>query len=283
MSTSSAKLTQNDLYLYKNTTDQTINYSQVSNQFILSNIDTAGYNTEPQLRIDNASTTVGNTIGVPSIRFRKTGRATVVGDIISSLHSYALPATGETQNQIEYSRITTSIKNNTTALGQNGGIQFGTVVNGTMTTQLELDGSGLSITGNISFTGSLGSITQTTFGKIATTFGKQTFAEQGTVITGTTSLSAPFSAVYSVFNGATAFTITIPQASSANEGVILTFRRASGSTSTTAISLTTIGSTQSIYNGVNNGTATFTILGSGAYIFRLVSITNGSTYGWYQI
>jgi hypothetical protein len=143
--------------------------------------------------------------------------------------------------------------------------------------------TGLSITGNISFTGSLGSITQTIFGKIATAFGKQTFAEQSTVITGTTTISPPFSQVYSVFNGATAFTITIPQASASNAGVILIFRRASGSTATTAVVLTTSGSTQLIYNSVNSATTSSSMLGSGVYIARFVSITNGTTYGWHQI
>jgi hypothetical protein len=143
--------------------------------------------------------------------------------------------------------------------------------------------TGLSITGNISFTGSLGSITQTIFSNIATAFGKQTPSSSGSVITAATSLSPPFSEVYSVFNGATAFTITIPQASVSNAGVILTFRRASGSTSTTAISLTTSGSTQLIYNGVNSGATTFSMLASGVYIIQFVSITNGTTYGWHQL
>jgi hypothetical protein len=96
-------------------------------------------------------------------------------------------------------------------------------------------------------------------------------------------LSPPFSEVYSVFNGATAFTVTIPQASVANAGVILCFRRVSGSTSTTAISLTTTGSTQTIYNGVNSGATTFSMLASGVYIIQFVSITNGTTYGWHQL
>ncbi len=173
-----------------------------------------------------------------------------------------------------------------TLAGNGIGIQavYGTINNFIGTSLIaQILSTGLSVTGNLSFTGSLGSITQSIFSNIATAFGKQTPSSSGSVITAATTLSPPFSEVYSVFNGATAFTITIPQASAANAGVILCFRRASGSTTTTVVSLTTTGSTQSIYNGVNSGSTTFSMLASGVYIIRFVSITNGTTYGWHQV
>ena len=136
---------------------------------------------------------------------------------------------------------------------------------------------------NITFSGTLNSMTTTIFSAINTAFGKQTASSAGGVITGATSLSAPFANVYSVNNGATAFTITIPQASASNAGVILTFRRATGSTTTTVISITTSGSTQSMYN-VSNGTGTtLVLLASGGYTSRICSITNGSSYAWYLV
>jgi len=142
--------------------------------------------------------------------------------------------------------------------------------------------TGLSITGNISFTGSLGSITQTIFGKIATAFGKQTFAEQSTVITGTTTISAPFSQVYGVNNGATTpITITLPQAAIGNVGVTLLFRRLAGSTSTTIININTTGATQLIYTGNNGSSTLVSVMASGVFINRVTSLYNGSSYNWY--
>jgi hypothetical protein len=142
--------------------------------------------------------------------------------------------------------------------------------------------TGLSITGNISFTGSLGSITQTIFGKIATAFGKQTFAEQATVITANTTLSAPFSQIYGVNNGATTpITITLPQAAIGNVGVTLLFRRLAGSTSTTIINMNTTGATQVIYTGNNGSSTLVSVMASGVFINRVTSLYNGTSYNWY--
>jgi len=143
--------------------------------------------------------------------------------------------------------------------------------------------SGTTSHTNISFSGTLNSMTTTIFSAINTAFGKQTSALAGSVITGVITLSAPFANVYSINNGSTAFTITLPQASASNAGVILTFRRATGSTTTTIISLTTTGSTQTLYNTTNTGGTTLTLLASGAYIARICSITNNTTYGWYLL
>jgi hypothetical protein len=142
--------------------------------------------------------------------------------------------------------------------------------------------TGLSITGNISFTGSLGSITQTIFGKIAAAFGKQSFAEQSTVITGTTTISAPFSQVYGVNNGGTSpIVITLPQAAAANVGTTLLFRRLFGSTSTTIININTVGATQVIYTGNNGSSTLVSVMASNVFINRVTSLYNGTNYNWY--
>ena len=133
---------------------------------------------------------------------------------------------------------------------------------------------------NISFTGTLNTMTTTIFSAINTAFGKQTFSEAG-YITGSVTITTPFSQVYSINNGTTTpITITLPNATATNAGVILTFRRSSASTSTTVVFVTTLGA-QTIYNQINSGAATQGFLPNSNYINRITSLYNGTTYNWY--
>jgi hypothetical protein len=134
---------------------------------------------------------------------------------------------------------------------------------------------------NISFTSTLNSMTTAIFSAINTAFGKQTFAEAG-YITGSVTITQPFSQIYSINNGTTTpITISIPVASISNAGVILTFRRSNLSTSTTVINITCVGGTQTIYNLTNTGQTSHGFITSGSYINRITSLYNGTSYNWY--
>jgi hypothetical protein len=63
--------------------------------------------------------------------------------------------------------------------------------------------------------------------------------------------------------------------------VILTFRRSTGSTSTTVVFITCVGGTQSIINQINSGATTQGFLPNSTYINRITSLYNGSSYNWY--
>lgn len=275
---SGATLTNN----FSNNTFTNITFTGTLNTIsatTLSYISTLSSNAQTQL---NSKVSVFSpTIYTPT--FTMTAPFIPVGDIISTFTNDAGDSIKIRDNGFGLTSnamcIDTANSNGLSLNSTNNGINFHIA----KTLIAQVLSTGLSVTGNLSFTGSLGSITQSIFSNIATAFGKQTPSSSGSVITAATTLSPPFSQVYSVFNGATAFTITIPQASASNAGVILCFRRASSSTSTTVVSLTTTGSTQSIYNGVNSGSTTFSMLASGVYIIRFVSITNGTTYGWHQV
>jgi hypothetical protein len=153
------------LALYGNNNEKRYTRTYITSNYFESNADVFGYTTSPQLKIYNGLQNPGNTNGVASIQFLKNGRNSQIGDIISSIHSYALAST--TTTNYEYSRIQTTIRNNVVS-GSNidGAIQFQTAVNNVMTTILELNGDETQINAfqpldmnNNSIVSSTGSIT----------------------------------------------------------------------------------------------------------------------------
>ena len=165
--------------------------------------------------------------------------------------------------------------------------------------------TGLSITGNISFTGTLNSISTTVFAylsgttsNIQTQFGHILGGTTGftglrltnkyllsnmSLITAATVLTFPTNQFYSI-NSASAITITLPLINNLqNCGVTITFRRTI--TASVAISFTVSGGTQLIYNLANTSGNTMALLPSGSHCCTIASLYQSSisTYAWYQV
>jgi hypothetical protein len=168
-----------------------------------------------------------------------------------------------------------------TLAGNGIGIQavYGTINNFIGTSLIsQVASTGLSVTGNLSFTGTLNSMTTSIFSAINTAFGKQNSAN--TLISTSSTLSSPFASIYTLTNGSNV-TITLPDATASNAGVNLLFRRTVAVTTT--ITFTTSGG-QNIYNSTNSAATSPVLLPASTYILRLSSMTiNGSTYAWFQV
>jgi len=168
--------------------------------------------------------------------------------------------------------------------------------------------TGLSITGNMSFTGTLNTVSTTIFSYISTlTSNVQTQINNmlsGTtgfgnvklnnkywisgcaVITANISLTTyPIGNEFWSINVSSAITITLPTIAAANLGTCITFRRTAGST-TAPISFVVTGGTQSIFNLQNVGNITAQVLiPSGSYSCTLAALnaSSTSTFAWYQV
>lgn len=79
-----------------------------------------GYTTNPTLQLNNTSATVGNTVGVPTISYYKSGRNAIGGDIIASQSYYANNYSGV---KTEFARIEASVRN-TSLNNDDGALAF---------------------------------------------------------------------------------------------------------------------------------------------------------------
>ena len=160
---------------------------------------------------------------------------------------------------------------------------------------------------NISFTGTLNTISTTVFSYLSgvtsniqtqinnmlngnTGFGNvklngKYWISGNAVITGNISLTTyPIANEFWSVNVTTATTITLATITAQNIGTKLTFRRTGG---TTTVAVSFIGNgTQSVFNLTNTGgTTAQALMPSGSYSVTLVALyqTSTSTFGWYQI
>ena len=114
------------------TSNTTINAGSESIQQSVS-----GYTTTPILELNNAFATAGNTTGVPSIKYNKSGRNAVAGDVIGSQHFYGKNYAG---TSTEFANIEASVRN--TGVGNDdGSIAFSGLINGTMTEFFRINGA----------------------------------------------------------------------------------------------------------------------------------------------
>lgn len=158
---------------------------------------------------------------------------------------------------------------------------------------------------NISFTGTLNTISTTIFGYLSgatsniqtqitnlangsTAFSTITLSNkyklaQNSLITGNITLTYYLNEIYSI-NVTTATTITLPSIAGANVGTKVVFRRTGG---TTTVAVSFIGNgTQSVFNLINTGgTTAQALMPSGSYSVTLCALyqTSTGTFGWYQI
>nr|WPF46714.1 MAG: hypothetical protein [Lake Baikal virophage 10] len=96
-----------------------------------------GYTSNPQLTLNNSNATAGNTNGVPSVEYYKSGRNGVAVDVIGSHNFYANNYAG---TKTEFAKMEASIRN--TGVGNDdGSIGFSGLVNGVQTEFFRVNGA----------------------------------------------------------------------------------------------------------------------------------------------
>ncbi len=96
-----------------------------------------GY-TNPQLTLNNSNATAGNTTGVPSVEYYKSGRNAVQNDIILSESFYAKNYLG---TKTLFGKIECLITNTSAGASDDGALDFYTCVNGTSSLVMRLNGA----------------------------------------------------------------------------------------------------------------------------------------------
>ena len=103
------------------------------------------------------------------------------------------------------------------------------------------------------------------------------------LITGSTTLSIPLAEQYYI-SVSSAQTINLPAITATSVGMRVIFRRAPATGSTIVITFAVTGGTQLIYNLANSGSNSVALLGSGVFSVELCSgFLTASTYAWYVV
>ena len=97
-----------------------------------------GYTTNNQLLLENTNVTAGNTTGVPSVEFYKSGRNTALNDVIMSQQFNAKAYTGA---KTTFGKIECSVTGASAGTGIDGALDFYTCINGVNQNVLRLNGS----------------------------------------------------------------------------------------------------------------------------------------------
>ena len=87
-----------------------------------------GYTSNPQLTLNNTNTTVGSTIGVPTMEFFKSGRNGSTSDIVGQLNFFGKDASG---SKVQFGGIESLITSAGGGGGVDGALDFYTCVNNT--------------------------------------------------------------------------------------------------------------------------------------------------------
>lgn len=123
------------LNLVNSTNSTSCNFQNSGRGTMTSNA--VGYNSTPTLTIVDSLATAGATTGVPSIKYNKSGRNAVAGDVIASQHYYANNSAG---TSTEFARIEASVRN--TGVGNDdGSIALSGLINGVMTEFFRVNGA----------------------------------------------------------------------------------------------------------------------------------------------
>ena len=104
---------------------------------ITSSSTSNGYVSNPVITLTNSSINSGFNLGVPSLKYDKTGRNAVAGDCIGSTHYFAKNYLG---NSTEFAKVEASVRN-TGSGNDDGSIAFSGLINGTMTEFLRINGA----------------------------------------------------------------------------------------------------------------------------------------------
>jgi hypothetical protein len=136
------------------------------------------------------------------------------------------------------------------------------------------------LNGTSAFTGTVGFTNTTTSGTAQVS--SQYVHNSGALITGTITLSSPYSEAYPIAP-AGAFTITIPTASSALQGVSICFRRVNTNTSAITVSPAYYPLTSNSATTTALLTASATTQAGNSITLMCMQASATPTYAWYQI
>jgi len=99
---------------------------------------TSGYTSSPNIIVENALASAGNTTGVPSTKYYKSGRTTVLNDVIMSQQ---FNAKNYANVEKTYGKIECSITGASAITGDDGALDFYTLINGVNQNVLRLNGA----------------------------------------------------------------------------------------------------------------------------------------------
>ena len=113
------------------------NYTNTSNGNINIYSTGSGYTATYQIQIQNNTSAVGNTTGVPSVHYYKNGRSAVANDVIGSQHYFGKNASG---TKTEFAIIEGVVRTATTG-AEAGGLDFSADIAGAMTKFMRISGN----------------------------------------------------------------------------------------------------------------------------------------------
>lgn len=100
--------------------------------------DNVGYTTDELLLLENANPTAGNTTGVPSVEFFKSGRNAVLNDVVASVQFNALDVAGTKRT---FGKIESTVTNNAAPANFDGSLDFYSLINGVNNLVFRLNGA----------------------------------------------------------------------------------------------------------------------------------------------
>jgi len=100
--------------------------------------DNVGYTTDDLLLLENTNATAGNTTGVPSLEFYKSGRNGAINDVVSTILFNAKDGAGVKRT---FGKIESTITTNTAPLNYDGALDFYSLINGVNNLVFRLNGA----------------------------------------------------------------------------------------------------------------------------------------------
>lgn len=100
--------------------------------------DNVGYTTDRMLLLENTNATAGNTTGVPTFEFYKSGRNGAITDVVSSIQFNAKDGAGVKRT---FGKIESTITTNTAPANYDGALDFYSLINGVNNLVFRLNGA----------------------------------------------------------------------------------------------------------------------------------------------
>jgi len=130
-STANVGITSNNVILTSN------NLTSTTDTLTVKSLS-SGYTSSPNIIVENVLASAGNTTGVPSTKYYKSGRTTVLNDVIMSQQ---FNAKNYANVEKTYGKIECSITGASAITGDDGALDFYTLINGTNQNVLRLNGA----------------------------------------------------------------------------------------------------------------------------------------------
>jgi hypothetical protein len=125
-------ITANNVILTSN------NLTSTTDILTVKSISSVGYTSSPNIIVENSLFSAGNTTGVPSIKYYKSGRTTVLNDVIMSQQ---FNAKNYANVEKTYGKIECSVTGASVPTGDDGALDFYTLINGTNQLVFRLNGA----------------------------------------------------------------------------------------------------------------------------------------------